>query len=348
MDKMTFYDIPKEDRLAIYQNVENRTGVPDFAVEKDWWVVQTLKTIFEMGTGEHLVFKGGTSLSKAWKLIERFSEDIDLAVDRKFFGYSGELSKKQLTKLRKETSSYISREFYPELQERFKKSGFKDVSFNIVPAESSDQDPRIIEIYYPYITKSPGYIQPRVQVEIGCRSLREPFSLKLINSFVDEQYPDAEFEKTPIMVPSVAPERTFLEKLFLLHEEFQRPREKIRVDRLSRHLYDVFQLSKTEFATSAIHDKALYETIVNHRYVFTRLSGLDYNLHQPQYIRSVPPLDFDEAWKSDYRTMQEQMIYGDSPAYEDLVKGIQYFLEKVNVLDWKMGMEFPKPPKNGE
>lgn len=345
MDKTTFYNIPKEDKLAIYQNVGNRTGVPDFAVEKDWWVVHTLRTIFEMGIGEHLVFKGGTSLSKAWKLIERFSEDIDLAVDRSFFGYSGELSKKQLTKLRKETSSYISGEFYPELQRRFTENGFNDVGFNIVPAESSDQDPRIIEIYYPHITKSPGYIQPRVQVEIGCRSLREPFSPKPISSFVDEQYPDAEFMEPPVMVPSVTPERTFLEKLFLLHEEFQRPKEKIRVDRLSRHLYDIYQLAKTEFATNAIHDKGLYETIVSHRYVFTRLGGVDYNLHQPQTIRPIPPSDLEEAWQADYRTMQEQMIYGDSPTYKDLIQGIQGFLEKMNALDWKMKMEFSPPKK---
>ncbi len=267
MDKKSFYDIPEEDRLAIFKNVENKTGVPDFAVEKDWWVVQTMKIIFGMGIAEHLVFKGGTSLSKAWKLIDRFSEDIDLAVDRGFFEYSGELSKKQLTKLRKETSSYLSAKFYPELQGRFQKNGFKDVGFNIIQAESSDQDPRIIEIYYPYVTKSPGYIQPRVQVEIGCRSLREPFSLKPIHSFVDEEYPEAEFVESSVNVPSVTPERTFLEKLFLLHEEFQRPKEKVRVDRLSRHLYDIFQLSKTEFATNAIHDRELYETIVSHRYV---------------------------------------------------------------------------------
>ncbi|GMN11176.1 nucleotidyl transferase AbiEii/AbiGii toxin family protein [Croceitalea sp. MTPC9] len=343
MDKTKFYNIPEEDRLAIYKNVENKTGIPDFAVEKDWWVVQTLKIIFEMGIAQHLVFKGGTSLSKAWKLIERFSEDIDLAVDRGFFGYSGELSKKQLTKLRKETSSYISGEFYLELQERFKQRGFKDVDFNIIPAESSDQDPRIIEIYYPYITKSPGYIQPRVQVEIGCRSLREPFDFKPIYSFVDEQYPDAKFVEPPVSVPSVTPERTFLEKLFLLHEEFQRPKEKIRVDRLSRHLYDIFQLSKTEFANNAIRDKGLYEIIVNHRFVFTKLGGVDYNLHQPQHILPIPSQDFDEAWKSDYRTMQEQMIYGDSPAYEDLVKGIQAFLQRMNALDWRMKLEFPKP-----
>ena len=129
---------------------------------------------------------------------------------------------------------------------------------------------------------------------------------------MDEQYPDDEFIEPPVMVPSVTPERTFLEKLFLLHEEFQRPKEKIRVDRLSRHLYDIYQLAKTEFATNAIHDKGLYETIVSHRYVFTRLGGVDYNLHQPQTIRPIPPSDLEEAWQADYRTMQEQMIYGDS------------------------------------
>jgi hypothetical protein len=343
MNKKAFYDIPKEDRLAIFKNVENKTGIPDFAVEKDWWVVQTLKIVFGMGISEHLVFKGGTSLSKAWKLIDRFSEDIDLAVDRGFFGYSGELSKKQLTKLRKETSSYISGKFYPELQERFQKNGFKDVDFNIIQAESSDQDPRIIEIYYPYSTKSPGYIQPRVQVEIGCRSLREPFSLTPINSFVDEEYPDAEFVETSIAVPSVTPERTFLEKLFLLHEEFQRPKEKVRVDRLSRHLYDIFQLSKTKFAANAINDQELYETIVNHRYIFTKLGGVDYNLHQPQDVKPIPSNDYVEDWKADYKTMQEQMIYGDSPSYEDLVKGIQGFLERMNALDWRMRTEFPLP-----
>ena len=73
MNKMRFFDIPVADRLAIYKNVENKTGIPDFAVEKDWWVVQALKVIFEMEIAEHLVFKGGTSLSKAWRLIDRFS-----------------------------------------------------------------------------------------------------------------------------------------------------------------------------------------------------------------------------------------------------------------------------------
>ncbi|TDN94983.1 nucleotidyltransferase AbiEii toxin of type IV toxin-antitoxin system [Salegentibacter sp. 24] len=340
---MKFYNIPKEDKIAIYQNVEGKTGIPHYAVEKDWWVVQTLKIIFEMELAEHLVFKGGTSLSKAWKVIERFSEDIDLAVDRKFFGYSGELSKKERTKLRKETSAYISEIFYLKLQACFKQKGFKNVEFNIIPAESSDQDPRIIEIYYPYITESPGYIHPRIQVEIGCRSLREPFSVQKVASFVDEQNPDSDYFEQHIEIPSVLPERTFLEKLFLLHEEFQRPKSKIRVNRLSRHLYDIFRLAKTKHATDAVQNKELYEIIVAHRYTFTKVGGVNYNLHHPKFIRPIPPNEFIKSWEIDYKTMQEQMIYGDSPKFEDLIEEVERFIQQLNSLEWIMTNTYPKP-----
>ncbi|WP_200979812.1 nucleotidyl transferase AbiEii/AbiGii toxin family protein [Echinicola sp. 20G] len=86
---MTFYDLKAKDKADVCKGVENEKGIPAFAGEKDWWVVQTLETIFEMEVASHLVFKGGTSLSKAWKLIDRFSEDIDLAIDRKFLDLTG-------------------------------------------------------------------------------------------------------------------------------------------------------------------------------------------------------------------------------------------------------------------
>lgn len=264
MNEDKFYNILKEEKIVIYNEIANKTGMALYAVEKDWWVVQTLSIIFEMEIGKHLVFKGGTSLSKAWKLIDRFSEDVDLAIDRSFFGFNGELSKNQRTNLRRETNKYITEIFYPELKTKFQEKGFVDVEFKIENAVSRDQDPRIIEIYYPNVIESPGYIQSRVQLEIGCRSLREPFSDQRFSSIVDEYYPDAAFAQSYISVPTVNPERTFLEKIFLLHEEFQRPADKMRVDRLSRHLYDIYQLSSTEFARKAINDKELYETIVKH------------------------------------------------------------------------------------
>ena len=335
MSKLNFQELPVEERIDIYKLITNKTAMPGFAVEKDWWVVQTLSIIFEMEIGKHLVFKGGTSLSKAWGLIDRFSEDVDLAVDRSFYGFEGELSKNQRTKLRKKASIYITDIFYPELKAKFEERGL-DVEIKIIEPLSSDQDPRIIEVYYPYIVSSPGYIQPRVQVEIGSRSMREPFTVCSFSTLVDETYPDKVFTQGTIEIPTVNPERTLLEKIFLLHEEFQRPAEKIRVDRLSRHLYDIYQLSKTEFADKALSNEGLYKSIVEHRRVFTKVGGVDYNLHSPKTINPIPNEELLEAWKKDYKTMQEQMIYGDSPTFEDMIEGIKKLKQGINQLDWEI------------
>ena len=102
MAKIDFYTIDREEKEAIFNAIATEKGMNPFAVEKDWWVSRTLEIIFQMPIAKHLVFKGGTSLSKAWKLINRFSEDIDLAIDREFFeGFKGNLSKSKITKLRK-------------------------------------------------------------------------------------------------------------------------------------------------------------------------------------------------------------------------------------------------------
>jgi predicted nucleotidyltransferase component of viral defense system len=125
-----FYDIPDNARIDILKNAGEKMNLPAYAVEKDWWVVQTLAILFEMEVGQHMVFKGGTSLSKAWGQIERFSEDIDLAVDRRFYGFEGDLGKKQRTYLRKKANKYITEELYPELGFRFKERGM-DVNLEL-------------------------------------------------------------------------------------------------------------------------------------------------------------------------------------------------------------------------
>jgi len=338
----TWYNIPNETKINAYTQVAERTGMAPYAVEKDWWVVQTLALVFQTAIAPHLVFKGGTSLSKAWKLIDRFSEDIDLAVSRSFFGFEGEMTRTKIANLRKTANTYIAHTFYTELLAKFQEKGLTDVQLHIVAATTTDQDPSIIEVYYPSVIPTPGYIQPRVQIEIGCRSLREPFSYQSFSSLIDEHYPNTDFAQNPINVPVVNPERTLLEKIFLLHEEFQRPNDKIRVDRLSRHLYDIYQLSKTDFAKKAIENQVLYETIVNHRYKFTRVGGVDYKLHQPHYINPIPPPHFLAAWKQDYKTMQEQMIYGDSPSFEELIVSVRNFTHKINSLDWNIQGDFLK------
>ena len=339
----TFNLIPAVQKADIYRQISNRTGIPIFAVEKDWWVVQTLSVIFGLEVGQHLVFKGGTSLSKAWKLIERFSEDIDLAIDRDFFGYDGELSKKERGKLRKASGIYVDTVFFNELKSAFEANGFTDLRMELVQEVESDKD-RTIHIFYPNVIPSPGYVQPKIQLEIGCRSLREPFTMQPIASLVDESYPDSEFARKAVNVPTVNPERTFLEKIFLLHEEFQRPAEKMRVDRLSRHLYDVYKLSRKDFAEKTLYNRELYQTIVDHRYKFNRIGHINYNLHQPQTIDMLPPTLVMDAWKADYATMVEQMIYETNPpTFNELISELTRLKEKINSMEWKFEIEFPNP-----
>ena len=337
-----WYNIPNETKTNAYTQIAERTGMAPYAVEKDWWVVQTLAIVFQTAIAPYLVFKGGTSLSKAWKLIDRFSEDIDLAVNRSFFGFEGEMTRAKIANLRKTANTYIAHTFYRELLAKFHENGLTEIQLHIVAATTADQDPSIIEVYYPSVIPTPGYIQPKVQIEIGCRSLREPFSYQSFSSLVDEHYPHTDFAQSSISIPVVNPERTLLEKIFLLHEEFQRPHDKIRVDRLSRHLYDIHQLSKTEFASKALQNQKLYETIVNHRYKFTRVGGVDYKLHQPRHINPIPLPQFLAAWKQDYKTMQEQMIYGDSPDFEDLIVSVKSLTDKINSLNWNIQGDFLK------
>ena len=112
MSDMSFYTVSKA--------VKKQVGLQEFAIEKDWWVVQTLRTIFSMEVGSHLLFKGGTSLSKAWGLIDRFSEDVDLSLDRAYLGFSsGLISKTQVGKLRSKSFQYITEEFAKKLEAAF-------------------------------------------------------------------------------------------------------------------------------------------------------------------------------------------------------------------------------------
>ena len=343
MDK--WYKISNSEKITAYNIISEKINLPPYAVEKDWWVVQTLSLLFSLNIAEYMVFKGGTSLSKAWGLIERFSEDIDLAVDRSFFGFEGELKKKQRTKLRKASLLYIIETLYPEIQKKFMENGITDVNIEFEEIITSNQDPVILNIFYPNVIDYPGNLKPIIQIEIGCRSLSEPHEAREIISLVDEHYPDAPFAQSSIRIPTVVPTRTFLEKIFLLHEEFQRPDEKIRVNRLSRHLYDIYQIGRTEFAERALEDKNLYETIVKHRYNFTKLGRVNYNLHNPCSINFLPPENVLKEWQSDYKTMQEQMIHGESPNFESLIIYLTNLQKRINSINWNLETSFPEPAK---
>jgi hypothetical protein len=318
------------NKRNIFAETARQKALPISSIEKDWWIVHTLFAVFSTEYADKLIFKGGTSLSKAWNLIERFSEDIDLALDREFLGFTDNLSSSEIRKLRRASYEFISTRFVSALDLSFKEIGFENVMVKPQQVVNHDQDPLIIEIYYPKLTERDLYLRPDILVEIGSRSLKEPYSQQNISTFVSEIFAEMPFTENPLIAPTVNPERTFLEKVFLLHEEYQRPPEKIRVERLSRHLYDIEKLSRTSYFQIALTNKELYNTIVMHRERFSRVGGANYEKHSPEHIRIIPPEHLLSLWEDDYEKMKNSMIYGEKLSFEELIKRIKNVQKTIN------------------
>ena len=257
-----FIKLSKKDKINIFNQTSERSGLPSSAVEKDWWVTLSLNIIFSLPYANQIVFKGGTSLSKAWDLIERFSEDIDLVIDRKHLGFEGELSKTQVKKLRKASFNFIGTEFYNDINNELIKLGVTDYELVVQETKNTDTDPLIIELRYKSLTEESDYLKPRVLIEVGARSLMEPVDNKAIISIVSSEFSELPFAEKEITIPVVSPKRTFLEKIFLLHEEFQKETKFIRVERMSRHLYDLEKLMDSAHGIEALKDTVLYAIIV--------------------------------------------------------------------------------------
>lgn len=318
-------------RIEILNQASNITGLPAIAIEKDWWVTLALKASFSFEYSPNIVFKGGTSLSKGWDLIERFSEDIDFAIDRKFFGFEGDISKTQIRNLRKKSCEFISTTFLADLIKRFTEwKAIDDCRVFAHAVNDSDKDPQVIEIEYNSVLDKSDYLPQRVLIEISSRSLMEPCENRVINSILSLTIPNQSFTTDSFNVPTVLAQRTFLEKIFLLHEEFSQETAKIRIERLSRHLYDLEKLMNTEHGISAIQNVELYNSIVSHREKFNALRGMDYSNHIPNKIKIIPPLGIIKEWEKDYQTMSRNMIYGEALTFESLIKRIRELQERIN------------------
>lgn len=334
---MKFIDLSTEDRVDILNRVSSELNIRQREViEKDWWVTAVLRAMFSLPYANHLSFKGGTSLSKCWHLIDRFSEDIDIAIDREYLGFSGTLSKTQISdKLRRAACSFVRETMQHDLAAQLYQNGISKEKFkvNVDITPVSTTDPEIININYDSVFSvsidgmdGNQYILPKVKVEVSGRSMSEPVSEIAIDSMIDQVYSKAPFAEQKFMVRAVLPERTFLEKIFLLHEEFAKPKDLIRIERMSRHMYDIGQMLKTPIAERAVNDALLYRQVVEHRRTFIGLRGFDYDTLYPATLNIVPPPSVFEQWKSDYENMRLHMIYGESASFEVLVKE----LEKLN------------------
>lgn len=322
-----------DSKRNIFNETAARIGLPRAsAVEKDWWVVRTLEILFQTEIKDCIVFKGGTSLSKGWGLIDRLSEDIDISIDRNFFGFTEpdhEMSQQKVKKLRRASYAYVNEKLLSQIENIFLSLGLK-IKITIVPTENHDKDPVGIEVFYQALTDPDPYFPDRVLIEIGSRSLIEPYTKKSINSYVGQVFSGRGFADLSMDFPTVNPERTFLEKIFLLHELFQKEYDEEKHRRKSRHFYDLQKLMNTEFATKAWGDPELYKTIVSHRKFLNKEKGIDYDKHAPEYISIIPSEDVLGSWEKDYHEMRESMFYGESLSFGELMIQIKALNEKIN------------------
>lgn len=311
-----------------------------------------LYALFHSSVSEYLLFKGGTSLSKGWDIINRFSEDIDLALSRDYFLNVKHLScasctsNTQIHNLREKGQDFLHVEFKDELSAKLVEMGL-DVTVltdNDISNENGepqkvphDKDPSVLYVQYPSLYDSQAaYAIPTVKVEISVLSMSEPYEMRRISSLIEQTFKEEDVDSDLVQtIRTVSPARTFLEKAFLLCEEFQK--DEPRTHRMTRHFYDLEKLMQTPYAEMALYDLALYHEIVEHRRKFYHVGYVDYDKELPATIQIVPSDELMSSYEADYNEMKENFIYGQPLTFGELMEKITNLQEQFRALDVPKG-----------
>lgn len=326
-----------ERKIEIINQVNAQTGFAVESIEKDWWVTLVLQAVTATPWIANLVFKGGTSLSKGWNLIARFSEDIDLAMDRSVLGFTQiEPSGSQVEKLRRLSAEFTADAFAVDLSNQLARLEVPPELLRLTVKYGADnEDPRQIWLEYdslfvsPETQKDPAYIAPKVIVEIGARSLREPCSNRPITSLISTAFPTAAFAAPAFKIATVEPQRTVLEKIFPLHEEKTKPADRRRILRMSRHYYDLHQTADTPHMDQAISTPELFTTVRDHRHRFNRVPSCQYGNLQCRHLDFLPHPDELDKWEKDYAAMQTYMIGANPPAFVPMMEKLGQLQERI-------------------
>jgi hypothetical protein len=322
----TYLALSKSDQKLFCEQASTQTGLPSGSIEKDFWVCWTLRQLFSLDKwGAHLAFKGGTSLSKGWKLIERFSEDIDVVIDRRSLGFDGILSSKKIKKLRTECRAKVQLEILPILHKAIEDELGRNGEWQLLLAsklEDPDQQTLLFE-YPPVFPGASSYVRNVVKIELGARSDTDPSESPSIRPILHETFPD-QLGVWSFSLCTVAPRRTFWEKAMLLHEETFRPKDSHK-PRLARHYYDLYCLIKRGEAERALADPELFARVLAHRRVFFNQKLVDYDALKIGTLRLLPAEDLVSEWKKDYEAMRTEMFSAIPPTFEEILEVVAAF-----------------------
>lgn len=334
-----------EQRRTTLQQAFLQSNIEVQAIEKDWWVTLCLKALYSTPYAVYCIFKGGTSLSKGRKLIQRFSEDIDIALDPKAFGmeYQQDPSGSYVKRLKRKGCAFTSTLMKESLEEAFIQLGIPVGTVSIeakpVPPERPDTDPQTLYIRYTSLFDPHPYLAAEVKMEFGVRSLKEPYETVMIQSILNEVFPNPIYSDDPFPVIAVDPRKTLLEKTFLLHEKFMLPHEKVLQDeRQSRHLYDIVQLMGTSSGEEALKDIEFYMILLQHREKYVGLGKIDYSGLHWSTLNFVPVIELLEHFKNDYEKMRV-MIYGEYPGFDDILQRLKFFNGRFRLIGTGLTLE---------
>ncbi len=316
------------ERKELFAETANIKGISPAIIEKDFWVCWTLKRVFEHPTlSKLLMFKGGTSLSKVFHLIERFSEDIDMILDWREVTSQDpleQLSKTKQDKLNKEINKhaieYIANELLPLIQATIEP---------ICSCSIDNENPHNINIKYPSAF-SDDYLRPEVLLEIGPLASWLPSDSYSIRPYAAEAFPDV-IRQAECKVNAIKAERTFWEKATILHHEAYRPKASPQPSRYSRHYYDMYMMANSKIKEVALNNLSILEDVVDFKKRFYPRGWANYDLAKPSTIKLIPDDHILENLKKDYKAM-ENMIYGDYPDFNKLISGIRLLEQEINNL----------------
>ncbi len=316
------------ERKELFSETANIKSISPAIIEKDFWVCWTLKRIFERQTlSKLLMFKGGTSLSKVFHLIERFSEDIDMILDWRLVSSQDpleQLSKTKQDKLNKEINKhaieYIADELLPLIQETIEPT---------CSCSIDNENPHNINIKYPSAF-SDDYLRPEVLLEIGPLASWLPSDSYSIRPYAAEAFPDV-IRQAECKVNAIKAERTFWEKATILHHEAYRPEASPQPSRYSRHYYDMYMMANSKIKEIALNNLSILENVVDFKKRFYPRGWANYDLAKPGTIKLIPNDHILENLKKDYKAM-ENMIYGDYPDFNELISGIRLLEQEINNL----------------
>ena len=335
----SFIQLSSDERNLYCRQAAERMEIPLPAavIEKDFWVCWTLNLLNEIPELKgNITFKGGTSLSKAWGLIERFSEDIDIAINRKVFGQepphgaenatSNTQRKTRLEELEDKNATFIKEVLLPILHEK--------IAGHLNPADFTLRligkgNEVNIEFEYPGTLKNElGGLLPVVLIELVPRADEIPNEERKITPIIYEVFEDLLGEGS-FNISTLTPERTFLEKLLFIHETLEGFNK--GSERKSRHYYDLLKLYKAGVFERIINNRELLQMVVEHRQTFFRYNTLDYTGILSNGVRVLPKKESWTDWRGDY-TRTAVMIYNNIPSFEELMSFAEQLENEFN--DW--------------